>query len=420
MRSLSDEVGPRLAGSPGDARAVQWALRTMRELGLSNVHAEPVRAPHWERGVEHGALTAPFPRDLTLTALGGSVATPPEGIEAEVVEVDALDAIAALPDERARGRIVFVHRVMERRPTGRGYGDAVSARTRSAVAAARKGAVAVIVRSIGTDNTRAPHTGALRYDDGVPRIPAAALSVADADALHRIIAAHSDGVRFRLTLGCRTLPDADTANVVGEVPGGERPEEVVLIGAHLDAWDLGTGALDDGAGVAIVLSAARNVLREGAPRRTLRVVLFANEENGVAGARAYAEAHRDELARHTVAMEADAGDGRVRAIRYAGDEAGRAVIHRVATELRPMGVRESPDRAWGGADVSPLAPAGVPRVDLAQDMSRYFDVHHTANDTPVALDEPSLDQAVAAWTVAVRAFATTPESFGRAPPPDDQ
>ncbi len=391
----------------------------MRALGLSNVHAEPVRAPHWERGVEHGAITAPFAHAVTLTALGGSVATPTDGVEAELVEVDSVEAIAALPDERARGRIVYVHRVMERRRTGRGYGEAVSARTRSAVAAARKGAVAVIVRSIGTGRTRAPHPGALRYEDGVARIPAAALSVADADALHRVIAAHPEGVRFRLTLGCRSLPDADTANVVGEVPGAEPNGEVVLLGAHLDSWDLGTGALDDGAGVAIILSAARNILREGTPRRAVRVVLFANEENGLAGARAYAEAHRDELPRHAVAMEADAGDGRVRAIRYAGGEPGRAVIHRVAAELAPMGVRESPDRAWGGADVSPLASAGVPRVDLSQDMSRYFDVHHTANDTPAALDERSLDQAVAAWTVTVRALATATESFGRAAPAEE-
>ena len=218
VRSLSDEVGPRLAGSPGDARAVAWALRTMRSMGLAAVRAEPVRVPHWERGVERGEIVAPYPHPVALTALGGSVGTAPEGVEAEVVEADSLEGLEALPEARVRGRIVYVHRVMQRGPTGQGYGDAVPVRGRAAVAAARKGAVAVIVRSIGTDGSRAPHTGATRYDDAVPRIPAAALSTADGDILHRIVHADAGPVRFRLTLGCRALPDADSANVVGEVP----------------------------------------------------------------------------------------------------------------------------------------------------------------------------------------------------------
>jgi carboxypeptidase Q len=416
VRSLSDEVGPRLAGSPGDARAVAWALRTMRALGLAHVRAEPVRVPHWERGAERGEIVAPYPHAVALAALGGSVGTPPDGVEAEVVEVGSLDALAALADERVRGRIVYVHGVMARTPTGQGYGDAVPVRVRAAVAAARKGAVAVIIRSVGTDRSRAPHTGAMRYDDAVLRIPAAALSTADADILHRVVAASPAGsVRFRLTLGCRTLPDADSANVVGEVVGTEGAREVVLLGAHLDSWDLGTGALDDGAGVAIVLTTARNVMAAGAPRRTVRVVLFANEENGVAGALAYAAAHRDELAQHIVALEADAGDGRVGVARYAGAPEGRARFHAVAETLAPMGVRERDEPAHGGADLAPMGSAGVPRVDLGQDMSTYFDHHHTANDTPAVLDERALDQAVAVWTAAVRGFAAMDGDFGRAP-----
>jgi hypothetical protein len=415
VRSLSDEVGPRLSGSPGDARAVAWALRTMRAMGLANVRAEPVRVPRWERGAERGDVIAPFPHPVALAALGGSVGTPPDGVEAEVVEAASLDALDALPEARVRGRIVYLHRVMARHRTGQGYGEAVPVRVRAAVAAARKGAIAVILRSIGTDGTRAPHTGAMRYDDAVPRIPAAALSTADGDILHRILAEHPGAVRFRLSLGCRTLPDADSANVVGEVPGGELAGEVVLLGAHLDSWDLGTGALDDGAGIAIVLTAARAVMAAGTPRRTVRVVLFANEENGGAGARAYAEAHRDELARHAVALEADAGDGRVLTTRYAGAAEGREAFHRVALALAPMGVREGAEAAHGGADLGPLGPAGVPRVDLGQDMRTYFDHHHTANDTPAVLDERALDQAVAVWTAAVGAMASMRESFGRAP-----
>jgi hypothetical protein len=416
VRSLSDEVGPRLSGSPGDARAVAWALRTMGALGLANVRAEPVRVPHWERGAERGEIVAPYPHPVALAALGGSVGTPPDGVEAAVVEVATLDALDALPEASVRGRIVYVHRVMARTPTGRGYGEAVPVRVGAAVAAARKGAVAVIVRSVGTDRSRAPHTGALRYDDAVARIPAAALSAADGDILHRVVQASPAGaVRFRLALGCRALPDADSANVVGEVAGGDLAGEVVLLGAHLDSWDLGTGALDDGAGVAIVLSAARNVMAAGTPRRTVRVVLFANEENGLAGARAYAEAHRDELARHAVALEADAGDGRVGVVRYAGAPSAGGSFRALAAALAPMGVRAADEPAHGGADLGPLAPAGVPRVDLGQDMRTYFDHHHTANDTPAVLDERSLDQAVAVWTAAVSALAAMDDDLGRAP-----
>ena len=419
VRSLSDEVGPRLAGSPGDARAVAWALRTMRSLGFANVHPEPVRVPHWERGVGVGEVTAPFAQSVALAALGGSIATPPDGVEAPVVEVDSLEAIDALAESAVRGRIVYVHRVMRRTRDGSGYGEAVSARTRSAIAAARKGAVAVLVRSIGTDASRAPHTGAMRYDDAVARIPAAALSTADGDTLHRLLGAatREAPVRFRLTLGCRTLPDADSANVVGEVTGSALPREVILLGAHLDSWDLGTGALDDGAGVAIVLAAAQRVMTARPPRRTVRVVLFASEEVGIPGARAYAEAHREELPRHVAAIEADAGDGRVYGITYAGDPTHRAAFHRVAQALSPLGVRERDEPAHGGADLSPLIPAGVPRVDLAQDMRRYFDHHHTANDTPAVLDERSINQAVDAWATAVGELASMEETLGRAAVP---
>lgn len=414
VRSLSDEVGPRLAGSPGDARAVEWGLRTMRNLGFANVHPEPVRVPHWERGVGRGEITAPFAHDVVLTALGGSVATAPDGIEAEVIEVDSLDALDALPEESARGKIVFVHHVMPRFRDGGGYGRAVTIRSRGASRAARKGAVALIIRSAGTDHARVAHTGALRYEDGVTRIPAAALSVPDAEMLHRIVQGGHGSVRFRLVLGCRELPEADSANVVGEIPGSDRAREVILLAAHLDSWDLGTGAIDDGAGCAIVLEAARRVAREH-PRRTVRAVLFANEENGLAGARAYAQAHANELAAHVVAIEADEGDGRVYALRYAGSDAGRALFDDLAASVESMGVTRLRDEAHGGADLSPLAPAGVPRLDLLQDMGTYFDHHHTVNDTPAILNERALDQAVAVFAAVVARVAAMDGDFGRAP-----
>ena len=416
VRSLSDEVGPRLAGSPGDALAVAWAQRTMTSLGLANVHTEAARVTHWERGVERGAITSPVAQTVALTALGGSVPTAPEGLEAELVEAPSLEALDARSDERVRGRIVYLHAVMRRAVDGAGYGEAVSARTRGAIAAARKGAVAVLVRSIGTDSSRAPHTGQMRYDDAVTRIPAAALSTADGDMVHRTLARNTGPVRFRLTLGCRALPEADSANVVGEVPGTDRAQEVVLLGAHLDSWDLGTGALDDGAGVSIVLSTARALLTSR-PRRTVRVVLFANEENGLGGGRAYAQAHADELARHVAALEADAGDGHVLRVRWAGDPAHHGLFDTLASRLAPFGIARDDEPAHGGADVSPLGERGVPRVDLVQEMARYFDHHHTANDTPAVVDARELDRAVAAWTVAVRTLADADTDLGRAPPP---
>lgn len=411
-RSLADEVGPRLAGSPGDARAVTWALARMRAMGFSNVRAEPVIVPHWVRGEGEGEVLEPAVQPVTLAALGGSVATPEGGIEAEVLEVPSLDVLEAAAPERVAGRIVFIRQVMRRTADGSGYGEAVRARTRGPSIAAAKGAVAVIVRSIGTDRSRLPHTGALRYADDAPRIPAAALSVADAELLHRL--GTLGPVRFRLRLSCRAEADAESANVVGEFPGTDRAREIVLLGAHLDAWDLGRGALDDGAGVGIVLESARLAAQGDPLRRSVRVVLFANEENGLAGARAYALAHADELANHVVAMEADAGDGRVLEVAFNGGPEAARTFDDLAARLAPLGVRRSAELAWGGADLSSLT--GVPRIGLEQDMSRYFDVHHTANDVPEALDRRALDHAVRVWREVVDTLARSDAPLGRARP----
>jgi hypothetical protein len=408
-RSLADEVGPRLAGSPGDARAVQWALARMRAMGFANVRAEPVTVPHWERGDASAALLSPAAQPLAIAALGGSVPTPDEGIEAEVLEVPDLATLDATDPARVQGRVVFIHQVMRRTDSGEGYGEAVGARTRGPSRAAAKGAVALLVRSIGTDRSRLPHTGALRYQDGVPRIPAAALSVADAAMLHRLGALGPVRVRLRLT--CHAEPDAQSANVVGELPGSDRAHEIVLLGAHLDAWDLGRGALDDGAGVAIALESARLAAQGDPLRRTVRVVLFANEENGLAGARAYAQSHADELPRHVAAMEADAGDGRVLSIAFRGGPEGAPTFDALVAQVAPLGVRRDPEPAGGGADLSPLQ--GVPWIDLAQDMSRYFDIHHTAGDVAEALDPRALDQAVSVWRVVVAALARGDSPLGR-------
>jgi len=411
VRSLSDEVGPRLAGSAGDARAVAWALARMRAMGFANVRAEPVTVPHWERGEAQGEVLAPSAQSVAVAALGGSVGTPAEGVEAEVLELPSLDVLEATDPARVAGRIVFINNPMRRSVDGSGYGEAVGGRTRGPSRAAAKGAVALLVRSVGTDRARLPHTGATRYADDVPRIPAAALSVPDAELLHRL--GEAGPVRFRLRITCRTEPDAQSANVVGEVPGSDRADELILLGAHLDAWDLGRGALDDGAGVAVVLETARLLAQEGGLRRTLRVVLFANEENGLAGARAYAQAHATELPRHALAAEADAGDGRVYAVSFRGGPEEAAVFDDVSARLGALGVRRDPEPASGGADLSPLRD--VPLMDLAQDMSRYFDIHHTANDTPEAVNARSLDQVVVAWRIAVGAVARSSAPLRPAP-----
>lgn len=401
LRSLMVEVGPRFAGSAGDARAVAWGVATMKRLGLENVRAEPVTVPRWVRGDESGEIMAPFPQPMALTALGGSVGTVDEGLEAEVVEAASLQELDGMDEEVVRGKIVFFNARMERRRDGSGYGETVPVRGYGAIRAARKGAVGVLIRSVGTGTHRFPHTGAMRYEEDVPKIPAAALAIPDADVLERQLAGEAV-VRFRLRLGARYEGEAQSANVIGEVPGSEEPGEVVLLGAHLDAWDLSAGAHDDGAGCAIVLEAARLIAAsERPPRRTVRVVLFANEEFGLSGAKAYAEAHADELERHVLAMESDFGAGRVWGFRAGVEANALPRMKRAAALLAPLGIEWLGGEARGGADLRPLRAAGVPVADIIQDGTFYFDYHHTADDTLDKVDPEALAQNVAAYvTVA--------------------
>jgi Zn-dependent M28 family amino/carboxypeptidase len=415
VRSLTDEVGPRLSGSAGAKAGVAWALWAMGEAGLAQVHAEPCTVPHWERGEESGAIVAPAPQPLSLAALGGSVGTPPEGVEADVLEVPSLDALDHLDRAAVAGKIVFFYARMERSRDGSGYGVAVRPRGEGAIRAGRLGAVGVLIRSAGTDENRAPHTGAMRYDAEVPRIPAAALANPDADVVHRLLA-QGRPVRVRMKLGARSLPDAEGANVVGDVEGSAAPDEIVLIGAHLDSWDLGRGALDDGAGCAIVLEAARQIARlPRHPRRTVRVVLFANEENGLRGARAYAAAHAADLGAHVLALEADLGAGRVYEARFLGAPAAVPAFRAVAAAVQPLGAIASGEAGHQGADLIPLVAAGVPVLDLRQDATTYFDFHHTANDTLERIHKEDLDQAAAAFTAAAYAAADALASYGRVP-----
>jgi carboxypeptidase Q len=420
VRSLATEVGPRLAGSPGDPLAVAWAVRTLKALGFSNVHTEKVMVPHWERGAESAEIVAPYPQRLSVCALGGSAGTPEGGIEAPVVAVDGLAGLDHLDPAKAKGKIVFVDVLTKRTRNIEGYATAVPVRGDAASHAARLGALAVVIRSIGTDENRLPHTGALRYDEGQPHIPAAALSSPDADLLRSEIASGKP-VTLRLRLGARTLPESESANVIGEITGSAKPNEIVLLGCHLDSWDLGEGAIDDGAGCAIVIEAARRLGElKPHPRRTVRVVLFANEEFGLSGARAYAEAHQQELANHVMAAESDLGSGRPWRLstRIAPESFGW--LREISRLVFPLGVAAGDNQADGGADLSPLLPARVPMLQLDQDATNYFDFHHSANDTVDKIVPRDLDYNVADWVVMAYVAADIPGNFGRAPLVEDQ
>ena len=425
LESLTTEVGPRFAGSPGDKAAIAWGLRQMRLLGFDNVHAEPVTVPHWVRGRNEGEILAPYPQPMILTALGGSVATPDGGLEAEVVRATSLEDLAGMADEAVRGKIVFLDQAMERRRDGSGYGETVGIRSRGPVEAAKKGAVGVVIRSVATGTHRFPHTGGTRYDDAVGKIPAAALAVPDADILaaqfERAEADPEVGpVRFRLVLDTETLPDEPSANVIGEVRGRERPEEIVLLACHLDSWDLGTGAIDDGSGCAHVMTAGALLASlPEAPRRTVRVVLYANEEFGLSGARAYAEAHADEMASHVLAGESDFGAGKIWRFALRADPAALPEAEAFARVLEPLGIEWGGNAARGGADLIPLAEARVPLADLNPDGTDYFDYHHTADDTLDKVDPEALSQASAAWAALAWWAAETEADFGRRPAPEE-
>jgi hypothetical protein len=416
VASLTTEIGPRFAGSPGDAAAVRWALNKLGSLGFSRVRSQDVLVPRWVRGTAEVTLLGPVAQPLVAAALGGSIGTPEEGVEAQVIEVASLEALRALSAPAVNGKIVFINQRMERARDGAGYGATVRNRAEGASAAAHLGAAALVIRSVGTSDERFAHTGTMIYRIDAPRIPAFAISNPDADVLARHIKG-GKSVRLRLKSSARELAPAWSANVIGEIPGRGRPNEIVLLGAHLDSWDLGQGAQDDAAGVAIVMEAARLIGKlERQPARTVRVVLFANEEFGLSGAREYARLVGEEAARHVIAMEADFGAGPVWRLQsqVAADKAAAlGVMHEA---LKPLQIELGGNEARGGSDLSPLRALGVPLLDLTHDGSKYFDVHHTLNDTLATVDAKALDQSVAAYAVAAYLAATKQGDFGRLPP----
>ncbi len=406
VESLTTEVGPRIAGSPGDRASVQWATSQMKSLGFDKVWTEEFVTPYWQRGQARLEVLTPFPQSLVLTALGGSVGTPANGIDATVVQFDSLEALLAAKSEQVKDKIVFINKAMTKDRAGSQYGKVVGARAKGAVDAARLGAKALIIRSVGTSANRFAHTGKMSYDPAVPKIPAVAISAPDAQQLARILQKAPEA-KLKLQMDNQQTEDAISHNVIGEITGSERPDEIVLIGAHLDSWDQGTGALDDGAGVGLVMATAALLKKEGQPKRTIRVVLYGNEEGGLVGARAYAARHAKELSKHVLASESDFGAGRIWRFETRFGASALPFAKQIQQQLAPLGIEAGGNDAFGGPDVSVLKALGVPVVTLEQDGTDYFDYHHTPNDTLDKVDPAALEQNLQAWLIMTRAVANS-------------
>ncbi len=410
LEGLTTEVGPRLAGTEAEQRARDWAVARLTRLGFSNVHVEPFEIPVWVRGDEEAEILSPFPQPLVITALGNSAATPAGGLEAEVIGFESVAELQAASDSSVRGKIVFVTHNMTPTQDGSGYGQFGAPRREGPTIASRKGAAAIVVRSIGTDYHRNPHTGVQTFAEGVQPIPAAALSIPDAEQLQRILA-RGQPVRMKLLLTPRQIGRRASGNFVAEVPGTDPEAGIILIGGHLDSWDLGTGAIDNAAGVAITVAAAHRIMRAGPPRRTIRVVLFGAEEVGVFGGTAYFERHRGD-GNIVLVSESDFGADRVWRIDQGLAPANSALGDRIAALVAPLGIVRGTAAANGGADLGAWARAGVAAIDLNQDGTRYFDYHHTPDDTLDKVDPVQLRQNVAAWTAMLAAAANASEPIG--------
>ncbi|MBB3167190.1 M28 family peptidase [Simiduia aestuariiviva] len=404
VRDLTTEVGPRMGGTEADARAVAWTKARFEQMGFDKVWTEPVTFPQWQRTHERAHVLGKFPQPLHITALGGSVGTDGE-LQGEVVMVDDYAALVATPSARVKDKIVFIKNRMRKHKEGAGYGEAVIARGKGALEAEAKGAKALLIRSIGTDSHRFAHTGMMSMSAGSPQIPAAALSNPDADQLERLIA--KGKVNLSLDINVGWTGEYTSHNVIAEITGNKKPDEIIVIGGHLDSWDLGTGALDDGAGVAITAGAAYQFIKHRLrPGRTIRVVAFSNEEQGLVGAKAYAKAHANELDRHIVASESDFGAGPIWALKTRLNNADEAFIARATALLKPLGIEYlGNDATSGGPDIIPLAEKGVQLFQLKQDGTDYFDYHHTADDTLDKIDPVAFNQNIAAWTVMLHLFA---------------
>ncbi|MBA3607379.1 MAG: M20/M25/M40 family metallo-hydrolase [Chthoniobacterales bacterium] len=419
---LSNNIGPRLSGSAQAQKAVEYVAGELKALGLE-VKLEKVMVPHWVRGEETAALVQ-FPgqapetkQKLVLTALGGSVATPAEGLIAEVVVVRDFDELNSLGKNKVAGKIVVFNHAFDKQMAAQGrggeaYGEAVVYRSDAPSAAARLGAVAALIRSVGGATYRLPHTGATKYSDDAPKIPAAAL--AEEDALLLADLAPQGPVRMHLVLTPQQLPDAVSYNVIGDLKGSQHPEQVVIVSGHLDSWDLGTGAIDDGAGVAAAMQAAQLVRQLGLrPKRTIRVVAWMNEENGLRGGKTYAAEHAGEVANHFAAIETDGGANRPVGIYIAGKPEIKPMLEPIAKVLRASGAGLLQMRDGVGADIDPLAKLGVPNFSPIQDSRFYFNYHHTAADTLDKIDPRELAENAAVNAVLAYGLANLEQPLPR-------
>jgi carboxypeptidase Q len=400
---LTDHIGNRLSGSEGLQRAIEWAIAEMKSEGLDNVRAEKVMVPHWVRGDESLEMTGPVSRKLRLLGLGNSIGTSAEGITADAVVVRNFDELDSL-GERVRGKIVVYNSPFT------SYGETVRYRSAGASRAARYGATAVLVRSITPVSLQTPHTGAMNYDEKQPKIPAAAITIETAEMLQRM-QERGEHATLRLKMEAKFLPDAESANVVAELKGSERPDEVVLVSGHFDSWDVGQGAHDDGGGCIIAWEAVRLLKELGMkPRRTIRVVLWTNEENGLRGGNAYRDAHRSELGKHVLVIESDSGTYRPEGfgLAAAAPPQARANLQEIAKLLE--GIRANRIAAnGGGADIGPMMREGVVGASLNVDGTHYFDVHHTPADTLDKINAQDLALCVASMAVMAYTVADMPE-----------
>jgi len=408
VESLTTDIGPRPVGSPQMARARDWAVARLTALGFQNIKVEEFAKPSWHRGPESARIVAPYPMKLNILGLGRSPATPAEGIEAEVAVFRTYADLLAAPQGSLAGKIAVVNQSMARTQDGSGYGAINPARTAGPVEAAKRGALAYLVRSLSTGDSNQPHTGAATYPADAPHIPAAALGVPDADHLERLAA--RGRVRVRLHMAPTVDANSVAWNISGEVIGSERPQEIVVIGGHLDSWDPSPGAHDDAAGIAITTAAARLIAGlPRRPRRTVRVVMWGSEETG-GSETAYAAAHKDEAI--VVASEADFGGDRAWALRLPPGSREHPVMATAANVLAPLRIFvDTLPATSGGADVAGLKAAGVPVFNFRQDGSRYFDLHHSADDTLDKIDRAQLNQNVAAWASLVYLIADSDIDF---------
>ena len=409
---LTTEVGQRLAATEAEARAREWAVKRLRAMGFSNVHIEPFTMPVWNRGAESAEIVSPFPQKLAVTALGYSGSTGAAGVSGQIVYFDSVDALRAAPDSEVRGKIVFIDHHMMPAQDGAGYGQFGAPRRIGPTIASKKGALAIVVRSIGTDHHRNPHTGVQYFTDGARPIPAGALAVPDAEQLVRILK-RGLPVTMHLMLVSERHENGQSGNVVAELPGRDPKAPMLLVGGHLDSWDLGTGAIDDASGVAIVTAAAKHIMDAGRPIRTIRVVWFGAEEPGGLGGAALAKAHPND--RYAIAGESDLGADRIWRFSSQLSKTDPAAYGQLTAALAPLGIVKNDKGEADGTDIEATVAAGAPWISLNQDALRYFDWHHTPDDTLDKIDPEQLRQNVAAWTAVLATLSGGIETGAKQP-----